>query len=97
MSDTFNVASATTGEWNLNGVAIRVNGEPDGNEPSTSTLADTVQRHAGSKGIKQASVFAGTRKLFASDGAKTLQSLSVTELNIVTKDQRAKGRSIWVL
>ena len=80
-------------QWNLNGVAVSVNSESVGNEPSTSTLAHVVQTYANSRGIRSASVFAGGRKLYTTDGAKTLQELGVTELNIVTKDQRA----IWLL
>jgi len=74
---------------NLNGVSIRVNGESVGSEPATATLASTVQKYASSRGIRSASVFAGDRKLYTTDGPKTLQELGVTELNVVTKDQRA--------
>jgi len=85
--------SNTNEQWNLNGVSISVNGESAGNEPSTATLSHAVQKYASSRGIRSASVFAGNRKLYTSDGSKTLQELGVTELNIVTKDQRA----IWVI
>jgi hypothetical protein len=77
--------------WNLNGVNVRVNGESAGSEPATMTLAAAVQKYASSRGIRSASVFAGDRKLYTTDGSKTLQELGVTELNIVTKDQRADG------
>lgn len=79
--------------WNLNGVSISVNGESAGNEPATATLAAVVQKHATARGIRSASVFAGDRKLYTTDGSKTLQELGVTALNIVTKDQRA----IWLV
>ena len=68
---------------------MRVNGESVGSEPATATLAQTVQKYASARGIRSASVFAGDRKLFTTDGSKTLQELGVTELNVVTKDQRA--------
>lgn len=76
-------------QWNLNGVTVSVNGESVGNEPATATLASVVQKHASSRGIRSASVFAGERKLYTTDGPKTLQELGVTAINIVTKDQRA--------
>ena|SRR5579859_3297916 len=76
-------------QWNLNGVAVRVNGESVGSEPATQTLAQTVQKYASSRGIRAATVFDGDRKLFPTDGPKTLQELGVSNLNIVTKDQRA--------
>lgn len=93
MSDTFQTAPSNTGVWNTNGVAISVNGESAGNAQATDTLASVVQRHASSRGIRSASVFAGDRKLYTTDGPKTLQELGVTALNIVTKDQRA----IWLV
>lgn len=95
MSETSETAPPT-GTWNLNGVVIRVNGESVGTAQATETLAAAVQRHASSRGIRSASVFAGDRKLFTTDGSKTLQELSVTELNIVTKDQRAMP-SVWFI
>jgi len=85
--------ASNTEQWNLNGVAVRVNGESVGSSQATETLASVVQRHASSKGIRSASVFAGDRKLYTTDGSKTLQELGVTELNIVTKDQRA----VWLI
>jgi len=94
MSDTFNTSTPKGYTWNLNGVAVRVNGESVGSAQATDTLAATVQRFASAKGIRSASVFAnGDRKLFTTDGSKTLQELGVTELNVVTKDQRA----VWVI
>ena len=81
--------SENTEQWNLDGVAVRVNGESAGNEPATMTLAAAVQKYASARGIRSASVFAGDQKLYTTDGHKTLQELRVTELNIVTKDQRA--------
>ena len=93
MSDTFNTSTPNGSTWNLNGVAVRVNGESVGSAQATETLATVVQRFASQKGIRSASVFAGDRKLFTTDGSKTLQELGVTELNVVTKDQRA----VWVI
>jgi hypothetical protein len=87
------MSTGNTEQWNLNGVAVSVNGESVGNEPSTATLAQVVQKYASQKGIRSASVFAGDRKLYTTDGSKTLQELGVTALNVVTKDQRA----VWVI
>lgn len=86
----------STSTWNLNGVAVRVNGESVGNAQATQTLASVVQQHASSRGIRSASVFVGDRKLYTTDGPKTLQELGVTELNIVTKDQRAIP-GVWLI
>ena len=90
------MSTSNTEQWNLNGVAVRVNGEPVGNAQATQTLAAVVQQHATAKGIRSASVFAGDRKLYTTDGSKTLQELGVTELNIVTKDQRAIP-GVWLI
>jgi len=94
MSDTFAVGQATAERWNLNGVAVSVNGEPSGTAQATDTLAAVVQRYASSKGIQSATVYAGERKLLPSQGSQTMQALGVTAINIVTKDQRA-GFGIW--
>ena len=90
---------STSDVFNLNGMAVhvRVNGETvSSNEQATATLAQIVQKYASSRGIRSASVFAGDRKLYTTDGSKTLQELGVSELNIVTKDQRAIP-GVWLI
>lgn len=82
---------SNTETWNANGVTIKANGENVGTATAAETLSAVVNRFAVQKGIRQFTVFAGDRKLYTTDGAKTLQDLEATELNIVTKDQRA----IW--
>lgn len=90
---------STSDVFNLNGVSIniRVNGETvSSNEQATATLGSIVQKYATQRGIRSASVFAGDRKLYTTDSSKTLQELGVSELNIVTKDQRAIP-GVWLI
>ena len=83
------VQQVVSGTWNLNGVNITVNGEAVGSVGSDETLGAVVTRFARGRGIQNADVLSNGRPLLPSQGNETLQALRVSELSIVTKDQRA--------